>query len=169
MSWKNARFRYCYPETKDGVEHYYVVVHGKPVEVTKEIYEVMEPSYRFEYEMTFGKKAKRNKSIEQLTEQIELLDAHGKLPTALQVQSAEDEYFMHEDEKKEDRIFLRMLKEIDRLPTDQQSMIHSYVEETDCIDSLAERDSVSQRAIYYRRERLGKTIARRVRKGEDDE
>ena len=169
MSWKNARFRYCYPETKDGVERYYVVVHGKPVEVTKEIYEVMEPSYRLEWEMRYGKKAKRNKSIEQLTEQIELLDAHGKLPTNLQVQSAEDEYFMLEDEKKEDRRFLRMQEEIGRLPADQQLMLHSYAEKNGCIESLAKRDSVSQLAIYHRRERLGKTIARMVREGEDDE
>ena len=70
MNWKEARRRYCYPETKDGVERYYAVVHGQSVEITREMYEVMEPSYRLEWEMKYGKKSKRNKSIEQLAEQI---------------------------------------------------------------------------------------------------
>ncbi len=169
MNWKEARRRYCYPETKDGVERYYAVVHGQSVEITREMYEVMEPSYRLEWEMKYGKKAKRNKSIEQIAEQIEMLDCHGSLPEALQVPSAEDEYFMLEDAKKEDRELVRMNEEIDKLQVDQQLMIRSYAEKNGSIESLSERDSVSQSAIYHRRERLGKTIARKIQEGEQDE
>ena len=169
MNWNEVRRRYCYPETKNGVERYYAVVHGKSVEITREMYEVMEPSYRLEWEMKYGKKAKRNKSIEQIAEQIEMLDCHGSLPEALQVPSAEDEYFILEDAKKEDRELDRMNEEIDKLQTDQQLMIRSYAEKNGCIESLAERDSVSQSAIYHRRERLGKTIARKIQEGENDE
>ena len=169
MNWKEARRRYCYPETKDGVERYYAVVHGQSVEITREMYEVMEPSYRLEWEMKYGKKAKRNKSIEQIAEQIEMLDCHGSLPEALQVPSAEDEYFMLEDAKKEDRELVRMHEEIDKLQVDQQLMIRSYAEKNGSIESLSERDSVSQSAIYHRRERLGKTIARKIQEGEQDE
>ena len=169
MNWKEARRRYCYSETKDGVERYYAVVQGKSVEITKEMYEVMEPSYRLEWEMKYGKKAKKNKSIEQLCEQIEMFDYHGSLPEALQVPSAEDEFFMLEDEKKEDQELDRMNEEIDKLQADQQLMIRSYAEKNGCFESLAERDSVSQSAIYHRRERLGKTIARKIQGGEDDE
>ena len=169
MNWNEVRRRYCYPETKNGVERYYAVAYGKPVEITREMFEVIEPSYRLEYEMKYSKKAKRNKSIEQIAEQIEMLDCHGSLPEALQVPSAEDEYFMQEDEKRENRELDRMNEEIDKLQTDQQLMIRSYAEKNGCIESLAERDSVSQSAIYHRRERLGKTIARKIQEGEDDE
>lgn len=169
MNWKEARRRYCYPETKDGVERYYAVVQGKSVEITKEMYEVMEPSYRLEWEMKYGKKAKKNKSIEQLCEQIEMFDYHGSLPEALQVPSAEDEFFMLQDAKKEDRELDRMNEEIDKLQADLQLMIRSYAEKNGCIENFAERDSVSQSAIYHRRARLGKTIARKIQEDEDDE
>ena len=76
---------------------------------------------------------------------------------------------MLEDAKKEDRELVRMNEEIDKLQVDQQLMIRSYAEKNGSIESLSERDSVSQSAIYHRRERLGKTIARKIQKGEDDE
>ncbi len=76
---------------------------------------------------------------------------------------------MLEDAKKEDRELDRMNEEIDKLQADLQLMIRSYGEKNGSIESLAARDSVSQSAIYHRRERLGKTIARKIQEGENDE
>ena len=168
-SWNNVRRRYCFVETKNEIEHYYAVVEGQPVEVTKEQYDVIEPSYRLEWEMQYGKKAKKTRSIEQMMEQIELMDLHGHVPAALQTQSAEDEYLQSIEEEKTARKLSRMNDEIRQLPNEKQEMIRSYAKKDGYIERIAERDSVSKLAIYHRRERLGKTIARRVQEGETDE
>lgn len=156
-------------ETKNEIEHYYAVVEGQPVEVTKEQYDVIEPSYRLEWEMQYGKKAKKTRSIEQMMEQIELMDLHGHVPAALQVQSAEDEYLQSIEEEKTARKLSRMNDEISQLPDEKQEMIRSFAEDNGSLDNLAERDSVTKNAVYHRRKRLGKTIARRVQEGETDE
>ena len=56
MNWKEVRRRYCYPETKDGVERYYAVVHGQSVEINMPLHHLSLIQHKQKYQSHHGQR-----------------------------------------------------------------------------------------------------------------
>ena len=167
-SWKIERMKYCRIEKNGGKTKYYVVVDGQPVEVEKEVYYVIERSYHKEWLFKHGKHSKYV-SLEKLAEDEEGCILHDRVPIALRLPSAEDEYLLSEERDDEDERTVAMNAEISMLPEEKKQLMLSYVEGKGAVGALAEREKVTKTAIYLRRSRLAKTIAKKLAAGEANE
>ncbi len=167
-NWKLERLKYCRIRKVDGVLKYYVMDGQTPVEVTKDVYLVIEHSYHKEWLMQHGK---HNDwvSTEQIAEDEEMLDRHGHMPLALQVSSSEDVFFAPKEMEHRQKMIDRMHAEVNKLQDEQRSLVLSHIEENGIIAALSERDQVSARAIYLRRDTICRSIARKITEDEADE
>lgn len=167
-SWKIERMKYCRIEKSGGKTKYYVMVDGQPVEVEKEVYYVIERSYHKEWLFKHGKHSKYV-SLEKLAEDEEGFILHDRVPIALRLSSAEDEYLLSEERDDEDERIVAMNAEISMLSEEKKQLMLSYVEGKGAVGALAEREKVTKTAIYLRRSRLAKTIAKKLAAGDSNE
>lgn len=167
-SWKIERMKYCRIEKNGGKTQYYVMVGGQPVEVEKEVYYVIERSYHKEWLFKHGKNSKYV-SLEKLAEDEEGNILHDRVPVALRLPSAEEEYLLSEERDDEDEKIDAMNAEINMLSEEKKQLMLSYVEENGAVGALADREKVTRTAIYYRRSRLAKSLAKKLSAGEANE
>ena len=150
-SWKIERMKYCRIEKNGDKTKYYVMVDEQPVEVEKEVYYVIERSYHKEWLFKHGKHSKYV-SLEKLAEDEEGCILHDRVPVALRLPSVEDEYLLSEERDDEDEKIVAMNTEI-----------------SGAVGALAEREKVTRTAIYFRRSRLAKSLAKKLSAGEANE
>ncbi len=167
-NWKLERLKYCRIERVNGELKYYVMDGKHPVEVTKDVYLVIEHSYHKEWLMQHGKHSNWV-SLEQIAEDEESIDRHGRMSSALEVPSAENMYFAPAIEKQKQRMIEQLKTEIDNLQDEQKNLVLSHVEDNGIINNLAERDCVTDRAIYLRRDTVCRGIARKLMEADEDE
>ncbi len=171
-SWKIERLKYCRIERVDGELKYYVMNGDEPVEVTKDVYLVIEHSYHKEWLMEHGQNSDWL-SLEQIAEDEETIDRHGHVPPALQIPSAEDTYFSSEfrsdDQKRRQRMIKAAKTQIDQLEDEQKALVLSHVVDNGAIESLAKKDHVTTRAVYLRRDTVCRRIARKVKEDAGNE
>ena len=160
-SWELERLKYCRIERINGELKYYVMNDDDPVEVSKEVYLVIEHSYHKEWLMEHGAHSDWI-SLEQLAEDEEGNIIHDRVPAALQLPSAEEEYLLSAEQEAEDEIIDALYAEIDTLPAEKKRLVLSYTDKNGAISALAKQDNVSETAIYRRRSRLAKTLAKKV-------
>ncbi len=168
-SWKKVRMSICFIRTVEGVPHYFVVVNREPVEVTKEVYHVVESSYYREWCQRKWEDEHDCVSYEQLADDITEQDRHGHVLPQFQTSSAEEDFFESLDYDQDSHVIGRMIDELSSLPDEKKEMLYSYVKDPSYIDRTAERDCVTKAAVYQRRKRLGNAIAKRIMEGEDNE
>lgn len=167
-SWKLERLKYCCIQTVNGEEKYYVMDGNHPVEVSKDVYLVVEHSYHKEWLLQHRAQSKLV-SLEQLCEEAESNNHHAHTPEDLLTNSTEDTYFTQKETENRQRMINQMWILVDQLEDEQRALVLSHIEANEIISKLAKRDHVTPRAIYHRRDTVCRTIAGKLRKDQINE
>lgn len=131
----------------------------------KKHYDFLNKSYSRERNKEKTERKHASISIEQIQDDIRLLNRHGSIPTALQVDSAENEFF-YAFHKKDHSLMISLVKnELQRLSPECQALILSFMNGSSIIQELAERYGITERAVFYRRRKLADRLAENIRKG----
>ena len=162
-NWFMERMNYCYPKTKNGTTKYYAVVQQEYIEVEKEIYDVLERSYRKEW--SWDHEDRIALSIEQLAEDAILADKHGSIPASLQSISSEDEFLQAQDSNQDRKLVSLILQEISKLSADDRMVFDTCFLDSESISRVAKEMGLTERSIYYRRNIITQRIRNAVSRG----
>lgn len=157
QSWRIERLKYCRIEnTPDGVK-YYGVVGKELIEVSKDVYHVLERSYHKEWKMDLDRNRENHTSYDQLAEEIASADYHNTVPPSLQYRSTEEEYFDEEDLEAQDVVPEEIAEEFNQLNEREKQLLFTYTS-TSGIKAIAKKENVSTRTIYRHRQRIATRI-----------
>jgi len=159
------RNRHCFARDIEGQTHYYAVYGKETVEVNKEIYDCLQQSYEHEWSLERTERNHKELSYDQLIDDIALQDRHGKPPLILCYSSAEEEYLRDLESNEEERLLSRLHDEIQRLRSENQSIITTYITGSKGVNQVARDLGISERTVYNRRLRIAKKIGKKLLKG----
>ena len=161
-----CRNRHCITKEVDGKTRLYAVYGKEEVEVNKEVYDYLKRSYEREWTLEKIERKHKGISYEQLLEDIDSADRHGKTPPKLCRVSAETEYFDETYEKVEQISFI--CDEVRKLSPNNQMIFETFLSGTDGVFRVSQLLGISERTVYNRRQRLAKQVGMKLSEGYEE-
>ena len=158
------RNRHCYAK-KDGDRTRYFAVYGKDtVEIEKDVYDCLRESYSREWQLEKIERKHKGPSLDQIVEDIEREDHHGKIPDELLVSSAEDVFMEGVSHNMYLSFLDRFSEQIESMPEDDRLVLMTFLGGPKEIAEVAEMLGIAYRTVYYRRVCLAEKLAAKLRK-----
>ena len=168
-NWKYERRKYVDIDvTPEGLK-YYGIVDEQRIEVSKEVYLVLEHSYHKDFNMDCERSDEDHISLDQLLEKIDDYDKHGAVPATFQSPSAEQE-FLDNDPVGENSIPDKIMPEFSQLNKYEKQLLLTYGKKDSFVNQAAIDGNVSKRTIQrYRKaaaDKIKSAYDRRVKHNE---
>ena len=159
-NWKNERRKYVDIEaTPEGLK-YYGIVDGQRIEVSKEVYLVLEHSYHKEFKMDCERFDENHISLDALLEEIDDYDKHNTVPSAFISKSAEQDYFDSLESSDENMIPEIIVPEFNQLDEQEKQMLLTYRNRESVVKQVSIQGKRTSKRTTQRRR---KEIADKVR------
>lgn len=168
-NWKNERRKYVDIELTPEGPKYIGIAFGQRVEVSKEVYLVLEHGIHKEFKMDCERFDGNHVSLDELIEEIDDYDRCGSVPCTLQSRSAEGEYF---DACPVDEYSIpdKIAPELSQLSRREKELLFTYGKRDPSVKQVAKRENVSKRTIErYRKKAAEKVKTAYERRVESDE